>query len=214
MRAHRTSCSTAIFCSPISAIFFQLPSRRRWRPAGLGRRLPPRTSSRRPTPNSSRMPLNRGWRSLLQPKQTPRTMMLRQLPMQIRKKRARPQALTLTDSPASTRAFSPLPHHGGTATASTFALSPSSHALSAVVSHPTRIICATCSRAPSAARPAMSSPCRSAECTIVRCIARATSGHGGKRPASIQSRSRASCGRAPASMRGGSSPRARRKPPP
>ena len=57
-----------------------------------------------------------------------RTMMLPQLPMQILKRRQRPQAPTLTNPTASTRASSPLPHRGAIATGSTFALSPSSRA--------------------------------------------------------------------------------------
>jgi len=81
-------------------------------------------------------------------------------------------------------------------------------------SHPTRITCATCSRAPSAARPAMNSPCRSAGSIIARSIAPATSERGSTRPAPIQSRSPASCGKTPALMRGGSSRRAPHKLPP
>src|SRR5262245_2808706 len=99
-------------------------------------------------------------------------MMLWPMPMQVLLRRARPQALTLIeprasiDPTGSTRVSLPLPRRGGTATGSTFAVSPSSHASYAVASHPTRITCATCSRARSAARPAMNSPCRSAASII------------------------------------------------
>jgi hypothetical protein len=52
---------------------------------------------------------------------------------------------------------------------------------SAVASHPTRITFATCSRARSAARRAMNSPCRSAVSIIARSIAPATNELGGRR---------------------------------
>ena len=54
-------------------------------------------------------------------------------------------------------------------------MSPSSHASSAAASHRTRIICATCSRARSAARLATNSRSRSAASIIARSIAPATS---------------------------------------
>ena len=81
-------------------------------------------------------------------------------------------------------------------------------------SHPTRITCATCSRARSAARPAMNSPYRSAACIIAQSTAPVRSKLGGGQAASIQSRSPASCGKTPALMRGGSSRRAPHKLPP
>ena len=126
--------------------------------------------------------MNRGCRSSLQPGRALLAMMLWQLPMTILKRRPRPAPT------ASTRASSQLPRRGATATASTFALSPSSHASSAVVNPPTRIICATYSRARSAARSAMSSRSRSVAGIIVRCIAHATSTRGGGRPASTRSK--------------------------
>jgi hypothetical protein len=73
-------------------------------------------------------------------------------------------------------------------TGSTFALSPSSHASSAVAGRLTRIIFVICSRAHSAARPAMNSPYRSVGFIIARCIALATSELGGRRPESIRSK--------------------------
>src|SRR5262249_54059776 len=115
---------------------------------------------------------------------------------------------------ASTRAFSPLQPQGVIAIASIFARSLSSHAASAVASPPIRIICVTCNRVRSAASRAMNLPCRSAGSTIGRCIAPGMSEPGGRQPASIQSKSPISCGKTPASMRGGSSPRARHKLPP
>jgi hypothetical protein len=68
----------------------------------------------------------------------PRDTWPRQSPMQIFKRRPGTRALILTNPRASTRASSPLPHRGVIVTGSTFALSPSSHASSAVASHPTR----------------------------------------------------------------------------
>src|SRR5438093_12909197 len=60
----------------------------------------------------------------------------------------------------------------------------------------------------------MNSPYRSAASIIARSIAPATSELGGRRPASIQSRSPASYGKTPASRRGGLSLTARRTLPP
>src|SRR5215469_11255506 len=71
-------------------------------------------------------------------------------------------------SSVSTRASSPLLRHGVIATGSTFAMSPSRRASSAVAGHPTRIIFATCSRERSAEGPAMNSPCPSAVSIIAR----------------------------------------------
>ena len=115
------------------------------------------------------------------------------------------------DPRASTRACSPSPRRGVIAIASIFAVSRSSHASSAIASPPTRITCATCSRARLAARPAMNLLCRSAAFIIARCIKPVTSKPGGRQPASIQSRSRVSCGMIPSSMRDGLSLSGRRK---
>ena len=71
----------------------------------------------------------------------------------------------------------------------------SSPASSAAASRRTRIICATCSRRRSAARPATSSRSRSAAPITAQRIAPATSGRGGRPPASIRSRPPASSGR-------------------
>ena len=89
---------------------------------------------------------------------------------------------------------------GAIATASTFAMSPNRRASSAAASNPIRITSASCSRARSAARSAMSSPSRSAARITARSIAPATSGPGGRRPASTPSRSPASSGGKPGSM--------------
>jgi hypothetical protein len=67
--------------------------------------------------------------------------------------------------------------------------------LTAAASPQIPITFASCSPAPSAARSAMSLPSRSAAGTTAPCIARATSAPGGRQPASIRSRSRASCGK-------------------
>ena len=67
---------------------------------------------------------------------------------------------------ASTRASLQLPRPAAIATGSTFGLSPSSLASSAAASRRTRTICATCSHARSAARPATSSRSRSAASII------------------------------------------------
>jgi hypothetical protein len=72
----------------------------------------------------------------------------------------------------------------------------------AAASPPTPITSDLSSRARWAARPAMSSPCRSAARTIGQSIARATSKLGGKQPALILSRSPASYGSTPAQGRG------------
>ena len=101
---------------------------------------------------------------------------------------------------ASTRACSPLRHRGAIETASTFAMLPNKRASSAAANNPIRIISATCSRGRSAARPAMNSPSRSAARIIARSIAPATSRPGGRRPASIPSRSPVSSGGKPGSM--------------
>ena len=184
-------------CSRLGA-FRRLISRRR----GPARRSPPRTASRQLMPSSWRMASNAGSRSFRHRKSL-RTTVLPKFKL-LRLTRAwLPNPQTQGRRRASTRAPSLLPHHGVIATGSTFALSPSSHASSAVAGRLTRIIFVICSRARSAAKPAMNSPYRSVGFIIARCIAPATSELGGRRPASIRSGSPASCGKTPASMRGG-----------
>ena len=67
-----------------------------------------------------------------------------------------------------------------------------------IAHHPIRITFATCSRARSAAGPAMNSRSLSAVSITVRSIAPATSERGGGRLASIQTRSPVHCGKTPA----------------
>ena len=73
-------------------------------------------------------------------------------------------------------------------------MSPSSHASCAPASLLMRITCASCSRERLVVRQAMNSRCRSAVSITAPLIARTMSGPGGRPPASIRSRLRASFG--------------------
>ena len=89
--------------------------------------------------------------------------------------------------PASTKACSRIPAPRRYRNRRTSAMSPSNPACSAAASPPTRITCASCSRGPWAARPAMNSRSRSAASITGWCIASAMKPPGGRRPASIPS---------------------------
>jgi len=98
-------------------------------------------------------------------------------------------------NPASIKAYSRWRRRGAIATGSTFAMSPNRRALCAAASPRTPIILDSPSPARWAARSVTSLLSRSAEGTIARPIAHATSVRGGGRPASIRSRSPAGSGR-------------------
>ena len=170
---------------------------------GRARRSPPRTVSRRPMPSLWRMPLNTGYRSSYRPQPWEPQPMLPQLlvlgllaPMRCLRK----ETATSIRPRASTRACSSLLHRAAIATGSIFAMLANKRVSSAAANNPIRIIFATCNRGRSAAKPAMSSRCRSAARITARSIAPATSSPGGRRPGSTLSRSPVSSGGKPGSM--------------
>jgi hypothetical protein len=88
---------------------------------------------------------------------------------------------------------------GAIVTRSTFVMSPNKRVSSAAANNPIRIIFATCNRGRSAAKRATNLPCPYAAHITARSTARVTSRPGGRRPASIPSRSPVTSGNKPGS---------------
>src|SRR5262249_15716934 len=147
-------------------------------------------------PSSWRTRLNGGYRSSHHPMGLyPRTTIRQSLRLPGPRRLPPPKALTLDKRRASTRASSRSPLHVAIANGSICAMLPNRLVSCAAASPPTPTTSDSPSPARSAARSAMSSRSHSAAGIIARCTARATSAHGGGRPAWTRSRLPAGSGR-------------------